>query len=127
MKEINEKRVPLKSTSIIFLVVIILYPILFSFSHALTHHLETHFHGFHQCDHSSSFNPSVNYNLVEVDKPTTDKCPICAYEFAQAIYTEILPLKSVNHQFAIVNFPLSESTLSPDICRINAPRAPPIS
>lgn len=116
-----------KWTISLLMAIILCYPIVYSFSHVIGHHLFTtqkHIASAHL--NEQGFN-LLNYDaspLLHFDE-LPEECPICAYEFALAIEPESTHFHQILSTYIVFNVPISENIFSNKTEKSIAPRAPP--
>lgn len=104
----------------LILVMLFTYPMFFSFSHAVSHHLnKIHSHEIHCCEHSDHQESAYSYNLPG------EECPILEYQFSLGIEPDVLQLNGLHLRIGVYNIPLTTGFYTADEYTQQSPRAPP--
>ena len=108
----------------LIMVMFLMYPTFFSFSHALNHHLIPQSKKHHSCC-EQIYDDNTSSHLKSNSKAT--KCPIHEYEFPLAIEPALTQPEKKPLEFAKYIFPYSSKFISKELDQQISPRAPPVS
>ncbi|HKK80804.1 MAG TPA: hypothetical protein VJ909_01065 [Prolixibacteraceae bacterium] len=108
---------------------LLLYPVVFSFSHVLNHHLESHNHhhasvNSHCCDESGKGQSQATQDSFS---KIPEHCPVLEYDFAAAVENAVLVDGGIILSRTTLHFRYANRKFSVRLNRDNAPRAPPAS
>ncbi|MGF7140845.1 hypothetical protein [Roseimarinus sediminis] len=112
--------------TILIMVNLLLYPFVYSFQHALTHHLDQHQHNTESSHHCCSIDvpePAADFHLSTPE----EECPICSYEFAQGLNADPV---NTNGPAVIIGSGLhayNQSLFWASVFQCSVPRAPPVA
>lgn len=111
----------------LIMAMLLVYPLVFSFSHVLSHHLFVPHHSRSSIAENvqSVFSAKSNFNRNVHYGSSIEECPICEYEFAPAIEPEQAPVPQVAIALIVIDFPLKEQIIVQQRCNSVSPRAPP--
>lgn len=102
------------------MVMLFVYPMVFSFAHYLGHHFNQPEHK-HQCCHVEE----VHAESVVSNHHDESRCPLLEYQLALAIEPIQSALPSVGFKIFSTNSRLESNFTSSWICSLFSPRAPP--
>ena len=105
------------------MVMFLLYPTVFSFSHALSHHLIKGAH--HESQICCGIHPAKEKGTAYHPEQKQTKCPIHEYEFPLAIENDAEVLSKTKLEFSEYLIQPTTIFISKDLCKKSAPRAPP--
>ncbi|MBN1768540.1 MAG: hypothetical protein JXR50_10780 [Prolixibacteraceae bacterium] len=107
----------------LMLIMLLVYPMVFSFLHVKTHHLNSHLHVVDDCCHPVQV--FVNPDTVYRFEASLEHCPIAEFEFPFAITVNSVIAPGIISHFTDWQYVFLSNFSSSEKKNLNAPRAPP--